>query len=244
MHWIKFKTEPIPSAMGKGQGGWRGKIIDRSTRSFDEITETIARKHGTSPSLARGILTEFFNDIIENSRETAQLQQLGDFGSLAVNLRGRFKGVDDTFDPERHNVAFVFRPGKMLKNLKPDFVLENAVEAKSVRIENAISSGKAGVERGTWYMSWGFDTHCNGRYVRMCEGDSVTWSCTLADGTEVSGPCDGIFNNTACTLDFHWPSTIPEAAIGRDITLTFKLRGERADGTPITIRKTVHLYAD
>ena len=27
---VNYITEPIPSAMGKGKGGWRGKIVDRS----------------------------------------------------------------------------------------------------------------------------------------------------------------------------------------------------------------------
>ena len=81
-------------------------------------------------------------------------------------------------------------------------------------------------------MIWGHDTLCNGKHVRMSGDDSVTWSCKLADGTEKSGVCDKVFNNTECTLDFHWPEDIPAEAIGRDIELTFRLHGGEADRAP------------
>ena len=57
----------------------------------------------------------------------------------------------------------------------------------------------------------------------------------LADGTEKSGVCDKVFNNTASTLDFHWPEDIPAEAIGRDIELTFRPRAGHpsADGAPL-----------
>ena len=71
----------------------------------------------------------------------------------------------------------------------------------------------------------------------------VTWSCKLADGTEKSGVCDKVFNNTPCTLDFHWPEDIPAEAIGRDIVLTFRLHGGEPNRTPVIRRRTVRLYA-
>ena len=52
-----------------------------------------------------------------------------------------------------------------------------------------------------------------------------------------------MFNNTASTLDFHRPEDIPAEAVGRDIELTFRLRGGEADRTPVIRRRTVRLYA-
>ena len=52
-----------------------------------------------------------------------------------------------------------------------------------------------------------------------------------------------MFNNTACTLDFHGPEDIPAEAIGRDIELTFRLHGGETARTPVIRRRTVRLYA-
>ena len=69
------------------------------------------------------------------------------------------------------------------------------------------------------------------------------WRGKIADGTVKSGVCDKVFNNTAVTLDFHWPEDIPDEAVGRDIELTFRLSGGDAARVPVVRRRTVRLYA-
>ena len=47
---VKFITASIPSAMGKGKRGYRGKIVDRSTRSFDDIADPRGDERENPPS--------------------------------------------------------------------------------------------------------------------------------------------------------------------------------------------------
>lgn len=240
---VNYITEPIPSAMGKGKGGWRGKIVDRSSRSFEEIAAAVAGRTGWSAYQVQSVFTGFMEETIRDARETGNVQQLGDYGSLKLNLRGRFEGIDDVYDPARHALAFSFTPGKRLRTCKPAFALENRVLPKYINIESVCGKDSPDSWRGMLFMIWGHDTLCNGQYVKMSGDDSVTWSCKLADGTEKSGACDKVFNNTPCTLDFHWPEDIPAEAIGRDIVLTFRLHGGEPNRTPVIRRRTVRLYA-
>ena len=240
---VNYITEPIPSAMGKGKGGWRGKIVGRSSRSLEDIAAAVAKRTGGPVYYVQSIFTGFMEEMIRDAGETANIQQLGDYGSLKLNLRGRFEGIDDAYDPARHTLAFSFTPGKRLKTCTPAFVLENRVPSKCIYVDGICGKDNPDPWRGHWFMIWGHDTLCNGKYVRMSGDDSVTWSCKLADGTVRSGVCDKVFNNTPCTLDFHWPEDIPAEAIGRDIELTFRLRGGEADRTPVIRRRTVRLYA-
>ena len=240
---VNYITEPIPTAMGKGKGGWRGKIVDRSARSLEDIAAAVARRTGWSAYQVQSVFTGVMEETIRDTQETGRVQQLGGYGSLKLNLRGRFEGVDDVYDPARHALAFSFTPGKRLRACKPAFALENRVLPKYINIESVCGKDSPDSWRGMLFMIWGHDTLCNGKYVVMSGDDSVTWSCTLADGTVRSGVCDKVFNNTPCTLDFHWPEDIPAEAIGRDIELTFRLRGGEADRTPVIRRRTVRLYA-
>ena len=240
---VNYITEPIPSAMGRGKGGWRGKIVDRSARSLEAIAEAVAKRTGWSAYQVQSVFTGVMEETIRDAQETGRTQRLGDYGTLRLNLRGRFKGVDDVYDPARHTLAFSFTPGKRLRTCRPAFTLENKVLPKYINIENVCGKNNPDPWRGMWFMIWGHDTLCNGKYVRMSGDDSVTWSCTLADGTVKSGVCDKVFDNTTTTLDFHWPEDIPAEAIGRDIELTFRLRGGEADRTPVIRRRTVRLYA-
>ena len=240
---VNYITEPIPSAMGKGKGGWRGKIVDRSARSFEEIAMAVARQTGWRDYQVQSIFRGVMEEAIRDARERGGIQHLGDYGSLALNLRGRFDGVDDTYDPARHALAFSFTPGKRLKACKPSFTLENKVQPKYINIECVCGVNSPDPRRGNWFMIQGRDTLCNGKYVKMTGDDAVTWSCKLADGTVKSGVCDKVFNNTTVTLDFHWPEDIPDEAVGRDIELTFRLSGGDAARVPVVRRRTVRLYA-
>ena len=240
---VNYITEPIPSAMGKGKGGWRGKIVDRSARSLEAIAEAVAKRTGWSAYQVQSVFTGVMEETIRDTQETGRTQRLGDYGTLRLNLRGRFEGIDDAYDPARHELAFSFTPGKRLRTCKPAFALENKVPPRCIYVDGICGKDNPDPWRGMWFMIWGHDTLCNGKYVRMSGDDSVTWSCKLADGTEKSGVCDKVFDNTACTLDFHWPEDIPAEAIGRDIELTFRLQGGETDRTPVIRRHTVRLYA-
>ena len=125
---VNYITEPIPSAMGRGKGGWRGKIVGRSARSLEAIAEAVAKRTGWSAYQVKSVFTGVMEETIRDAQETGSVQRLGDYGTLRLNLRGRFKGVDDVYDPARHTLAFSFTPGKRLRTCKPAFTLENKVQ--------------------------------------------------------------------------------------------------------------------
>ena len=120
---VNYITEPIPSAMGKGKGGWRGKIVGRSSRSLEDIAAAVAMRTGWSAYQVQSVFTGVMEETIRDTQETGRTQRLGDYGTLRLNLRGRFEGIDDVYDPARHELAFSFTPGKRLRTCKPAFVI-------------------------------------------------------------------------------------------------------------------------
>ena len=54
-------------------------------------------------------------EMIADACATGSDQRLDDYGTLTLNIRGRFEGVDDQFDPERHELAFSFKTGRRFK---------------------------------------------------------------------------------------------------------------------------------
>ena len=241
---VKFATEPIPSAMGKGKGGFRGKIVERSSRTFEEISAAVAKSMGTSEFGVQSIVRAFFEEMVDDLCETASDQHVADYGTLTVNLRGHFDGDNDVFDPDRHELSFAFKTGRRFKKCKPKFTLENRNPPVKAHITSIVGrlEGHAIAGYGCMYMVKGGDTTCNGENIKMLPGDSLTWSCKLADGREVSGPCE-VYHNDAFTCDFRWPEAIPDEAVGRDITLTWRVRGGRATGMPVVVSRTVRLLS-
>lgn len=236
---VKFMAEAIGKGIGKGKGGYRGKIVERQERSFDEIVEATSRRVCMTSAVVRAAVTGIFEEMIEDSRETARVQKLGDIGKFAINLHGQFRGVNDVYDPDRQTLDMTFERGKKMKKISPKFALENKIEPETITVDSIMGDGSLAVEGGCSYMSWGDDTTCNGVNVQVRKGDEVVWSVTI-DGKEYSGPCE-VYDSTRATLDFHWPSGIPREAVGRDILLCFHLRGSRPDNAPVEVRRWVKL---
>ena len=236
---VRFVAEPYGKGIGKGGGGYRGKIVERQERSFDEAIEAASKKTGVTSCMMRSAVTGFLDEMIEDACETARVQKLGDYGKFTINVHGQFRGVNDVYDPGRQTFDMVFECGKKLKKLKPKFTLENRIAPESIEITGIMGDVSAFKQGGSCYMTWGDDTTCNGKNVQMHEGDGVVWSVTI-DGREHSGPCE-VFRNSAAMLDFRWPEGIPREAIGREILLSFRLRGSRADNAPVEIRRRAKL---
>lgn len=242
---IKFITRPYSDTFGKGKGGYRGRIVNRGSRTFDDISQAVADRLGTSRHHVEAVFSEVMDEVIRDSLGTARLQKLGEYGSFTINLRGRFTGIDDHFDPKRHWLELKFTNGAKMKNLKPAFELENEAKGGVVTL-TAIAGDPDRYKMpvtSPYYMVWGLDTFCVGQNCQLCEGeDTATWSTELADGSTHSGPLT-VFQNDAGVLDFRWPSSIPEAAVGRQVTLTFCFRGPRVDSAPVTRNYKVPLLS-
>ena len=237
---VQFHLEPNSRAIGNGGGGYRSKIDNRLSRSFDEVVEGVAKNTGQHPELVKMIAICFLEEVIRDACTTGNVQKLDDYGSFELNLHGRFEGVNDVYDPKRHTLDMTFKGGRKFKDIEPKFTLVNRVKPETIIIYGAIGKYIQGVSQGYWYMTWGYDTMCNGENVRMYEGDSVTWSVKIGK-QEYSGPCE-VYKNSSGTLDFRWPEGIPREAIGRELTLTFRLRGSRPENAPVEIRHHVKLF--
>ena len=159
----------------------------------------------------KSIFAAFMEEMIADACATGSDQRLDDYGTLTLNIRGRFEGVDDQFDPERHELAFSFKTGRRFKGNRPRFALENKVPPTYVTVYSVCAKNAMKSDAGCFFMVKGLDTLCNGKHVRMTEGDSVGWSYRALDGTELSGPCE-VFSNDAGTCDFHWPEAIPDSS--------------------------------
>ena len=93
MHWrkgttgmtVNYITEPIPSAMGKGKGGWRGKIVNRSSRSLEEIAAAVAKRTGWSAYQVQSVFTGVMEETIRDAQETGNVQRLGDCRSTSTS---------------------------------------------------------------------------------------------------------------------------------------------------------------
>lgn len=239
---VQFITRPYSKKLGKGEGGYRGRIIGRTSRSFKEIAEAASSHLGTSAHQVEAVFSEVMDEIIRDACQSARIQNLSDYGSLTLNLHGKFDGIDDRFDPSRHSLEFKFTNGKALKNVRPGFELENITKGAKIELLGmAADPDLFGPPVERRFMAWGLDTYCQGSEIQLCEGAAATWACKLADGSTHAGPVE-VFNNDKFLLDFRWPSGIPEAAIGRELTLTFRFRGSQADSVPITRQYKVKLY--
>ena len=53
-----------PVGDGQGRGGWRGKIVDRSSRSFEEIAAAVAKRTGGPVYYVQSIFTGFMEETI------------------------------------------------------------------------------------------------------------------------------------------------------------------------------------
>lgn len=238
---ITFRTEPIPSSMGKGAGGYRGRITGRPDgRTLDEIAAAVAQRSACTAAQIKCIFTDVWDEVLRDACRTGRSQCLGDFATLALNLHGRFDGIDDHFDPKRHTLKFTLTPGRKLRKPATTFEIENVIKSPQIVIHSIVGEFDGRILPEDRYMIWGRETLCTGVYLLLKEGTIPTWSCKLADRTECSGALD-VCENDTCVLNFRWPAEIPEAAIGQTVTLHFTFRGKEDDSVPVSREYAVHL---
>ena len=152
--------------------------------------------------------------------------------SLYPPVRGRFDGIDDTFDPSRgHAVVFTVKSGRKLKKPRTDLVPENERRPCVAEIKSVLSMD-AGPRPKYGKLVFGHDISIVGKNRDLLEGDSVTWKVALNDQT-LSGEFT-ILENDPIHLLLKWPEAIPQSAIGRILEFTLASRG----GNPEAVRRT------
>jgi len=238
-----FSIQPYT---GLGKSGYRAKFVNRSDRqgrSLGDIAEAAAEKGGDAKSLTYAF-ERVMDESIAGALETGEIQHLGSYGSLMLNIHGTFAGVDDRFDPARHSLDFRFVPGRALKGLTPQFALENIVSSASFAVNEIGPVGETAPHYGeSRYMVRGHQTAINVKNGLMSARDSVCWEVVTSDSPIVTGDFT-VLENDAARMVLNWPAGIPAALRKDELTLVFTMHGPLPDGAPQIKRVTVPLYAD
>lgn len=186
-------------------------------------------------SMNRGVVKTHFMGALEvltaTAAQTGQIIRVGDYFTIEPHVRGRFAGIDATFDPSQgHSVALTIKPGKRLKTPATNLIPENVVKPICARVDSVASDGGSRPNR----LIFGRDIVVLGRNLDLLEGDSVTWQVKLAGTLASNGTwCAGVLHagtlevlaNDPCLLHLKWPEALPAEALGRTLDLTFHTRG-------------------
>lgn len=238
-----FSLQPFS---GFGKSGYRAKFVnrtDRQGRSLGEIAEAAAEKGGDAKSLTYAF-ERVMDESIAGALETGEIQHLGPYGSLMLNIHGTFAGIDDRFDPARHSLDFRFVPGRAFKGLTPRFALENIVPSAPFAVYEIGPAGEVAPHAGeSRYMVRDHQTVINVKNGLMAAGDSVCWEAETADGSVVTGEFS-VLENDAARMILAWPAGIPAALRNDRLTLVFTMHGPLPGGAPQIKRVTVAVYSE
>jgi len=242
----EFALQPY-SGMGKGQQGYRAKIVKRAKtqgRSLEDIARTVARKRGLlDADLLLYGFRQMMNEAISGAVETGEIQHLGDYGSLMMNIHGTFDGIDDKFDAARHSIDIRFVPGVALKGLKPGFELENVVSRKAPVVYEVAPFGYSGDRQNglSRYAVRGQALGVNVDSANLGQGGFVGWEVETADRRVVSGRFT-VIESDAAHFVLAWPSDLPLVLHRDEMTLVVTTRNGRAQCTPLMRRVKVALF--
>jgi len=240
-----FSLQPYS---GFGKSGYRAKFVkrtDKQGRDLGAITTAASAKGMMSAEDLRYAFTRVLDEAVRGACETGEIQHLGPYGSLMLNIHGTFDGVDDAFDPERHSLDFRFVPGAALKGHKPGFSLENVVERKGLVIYEIGPVGYPGTSgRGeSRHAVRGYAIGANIVRGLLGEGDHVDWAVETAAREIVTGPFT-VLENDAARIILAWPSGVPTDLNKDELTIVFTTHGGIPEGTPQVRRVTIPLYAE
>ena len=227
---LKFKLDAIPERFG---GGYKAKMCARKTVGTLDVIGEMAAALNLSPRMLALHFKAVMDAVLQEATTTGNICRVGDYFTIEPHVRGRFDGIDDTFDPTRgHAISLTVKPGRKLKAPKIDLKPENERRPCVAWIGNVLSVGcetKVRCNR----LVFGYDLSIVGRNLALLEGDAAMWKVQI-DRESLSGHFE-VLENDATRLLLRWPETIPPAAIGHDLAFSLTSRG----GDPEAVRRTV-----
>ena len=226
---LKFKLDAVPARFG---GGYKAKMCARKTVDVLDVIGEMARALNLSPKTLALHFEAVMEAVMQEAATTGRICRLGDYFTLEPHVRGRFDGIDDTFDPSRgHAVVFTVKSGRKLKKPRTDLVPENERRPCVAKIKSVLSVD-AGPRPKYGRLVFGHDISVVGKDLDLLEGDSATWKVAL-DGQTLSGEFT-VLENDPIHLLLKWPEAIPRSAIGCKLEFTLASRG----GNPEAVRRT------
>ena len=227
---LKFKLDAIPERFG---GGYKAKMCARDTVGALDVIGEVAAALNLSPWRLALHFKAVMDAVLEEAATTGHICRVGDYFTIEPHVRGRFDGVDDTFDSARgHTVAFTVKPGRKLKMLETALVPENECRPCVAKIGNVLSVD-AGPAAKCNRLVFGCDLSIVGRNLVLLDGDTAIWKIKL-DGETLSGEFRVLANDTTRLL-LKWPEAIPPSVIGCNLEFALASRG----GNPAAVRRTV-----
>ena len=227
---LKFKLDAIPARFG---GGYKAKMCARTTIGALDIIGNAAKALNLSPRMLALHFKAVMDAILEEAATSGRICRVGDYFTIEPHVRGRFDGIDDTFDPSRgHEVALTVKAGRKLKAPKTDLVPENECRPCVAKIGNVLSVD-AGPAAKCNQLVFGYDLSIVGWNLVLLDGDAATWNVRLG-GETLTGTFKVLANDTGRLL-LKWPEAIPPSAIGRKLEFALASRG----GNPAAVRRTV-----
>jgi len=227
---LKFKLDAIPARFG---GGYKAKMCARTTIGVLDIIGETAKALNFSPRMLALHFNAVMDAILEESVTNGRICRVGDYFTIEPHVRGRFDGIDDTFNPSHgHSVALTLKSGRRLKELKTDLVPENECRPCVAKIRSVLSVD-AGPAAKCNRLVFGCDLSIVGLNLAILDGDAAKWNVKLG-GKTLSGTFK-VLATDAMRLLLKWPEEIPPSAIGCKLEFTLASRG----GNPAAVRRTV-----
>ncbi len=227
---LKFKLDAIPARFG---GGYKAKMCTRRTMDMLDVIGDMAEALNLSPKMLALHFEAVMDAILKEATATGRICKAGDYFTIEPHVRGRFNGIDDTFDPARgHAVALTIKPGRKLKAPKTDLVPENEQHPYVARVSSVLSMD-AGPAARCNHLVFGHDISIVGQNLLLFDGDTATWQVMLGDKT-LSGDFT-VLANDQMRLLLKWPESIPPSAAGNRLEFALASRG----GNPKAVRRTI-----
>ena len=227
---LLFKLDVIPARFG---GGYKAKMCARTTMGMMDVIKEPAKALNLSPRMLALHFKAALDAILKEATTTGRICRIGDYFTVEPHVRGRFDGIDDTFDPARgHVVALTIKAGRKMKAPKTDLVPENECRPCVAKIGNVLSVD-AGPAARCNQLVFGCDLSIVGWNLDLLDGDSATWKVKMG-GETMSGEFEVLASDTTRLL-LRWPEAIPPSAIGCKLEFALASRG----GNPAAVRRTV-----
>lgn len=123
---LKFKLE---RSHLRGRTDYKPKMCPRDSVTLDEIgrRDRVAR-YRTRPEMLMADFDLAMELLLEEAATTGRIVHAGDRFSIQANVRGGFAEPREAFDPRRHRIELVLKPGRRLKRFKTPLKPKNVTQ--------------------------------------------------------------------------------------------------------------------
>lgn len=202
-----------------GEGGYRGRIVDRGELSYDEVIDEVIRQNflRMEPHALKMLIESVFETMINGTLKDGKSRRLGDYFLLQMEVRGKFEDPGDQFDAAKHKLALALRPLKAFRrkpgngdvrvynrNAGPKVVVESIASVGGESLPGVVKFGKDFVVTGEnlWVLD---DIHLNPQ-----DGIVVKYSTQFMTPSyiSISGAGAVTVNEAGTQMTVNWKQTV------------------------------------